>query len=835
MSFAVKLRTTRLAGRRMLGSPSPIHSTSWHRQFSDNGDKKKPDAFTLDDFFSNLDSSKSQTKTRRRNTPSGKKQRRGRNKAAATTSDASEDLSTFFDEVNSIMKKNKKQSDTIEKSESTDNLLASQKEKKRAISLFDMIPPKKERSPDAYDEDAYDEYMDMIDTISSSKRFLRKHTRSPIDDERAASIFAWLKAEEPVVPHSLPSLQKAMTASLSEDELLQVRKDFRSELRAQKQTLCDHYGWDNQQYTVAISALMSLGAMCAKKATGAPIDIAWQKLKEAGYEMEKDRIHNYLYVSATFSTRSIDLSSSSGGESIIDYLNRDASSAIEPKKEEIQSTIDDDDDETEAQIDTTGEIANVQDLLFNPTEQSTSIRVRTLVSKNRIKEAEQVLESNANNFDLRLRTYAPVYKAYLDAGDVPSAFNLFCKMKEGEFVILQPETYVQLIACIAEAGYFREGSESIAGVEDLGYSVGSGPQLFDVLAQELADNSVEITAASAKRLYNAFQRGFKDSNLKPLHLLESISTCNDSAEPDELVVSRVSLDETSGRCPRTGTHLRLIGLDAEQKKQLGNGLAELATEAYAERVMKQSAKAELELKRFADWLDTRTGKPYTAIVDGPNIAYYMQNFQDGRFSYHQIEFVVDALEKMGENVLVVLPQKYTQDSFLITNAAGQRRQKLTRKEKEISRELISSGKAYTVPTGCLDDHYWMYASVASQTVSTNGVDMYVKLGNEAGRWPGERPMLVSNDQMRDHKLSLLEPRLFRRWYSNFLVNFTFSAFVGEDCSEKEIGFRTADFYSREIQGNHPSSETESGLTWHFPVSDWKENESFCIRIPSDRP
>ena len=131
-------------------------------------------------------------------------------------------------------------------------------------------------------------------------------------------------------------------------------------------------------------------------ATGAPIDIAWQKLKEAGYEMEKDQIHNYLYVSATFSTRSIELSSS-GGESIIDYLNRDTNSAIEPKKEKIQSTIDND-EETEALIDTTGEIANVQDLLYSPTEQSTSIRVRTLVSQNRIKEAEQVLESTGVRF-----------------------------------------------------------------------------------------------------------------------------------------------------------------------------------------------------------------------------------------------------------------------------------------------------------------------------------------------------------------------------------------------------------------------------------------------------
>jgi hypothetical protein len=38
--------------------------------------------------------------------------------------------------------------------------------------------------------------------------------------------------------------------------------------------------------------------------------------------------------------------------------------------------------------------------------------------------------------------------------------------------------------------------------------------------------------------------------------------------------------------------------------------------------------------------------------DGPNVAYYMQNFEEGIFNYHQIKFVVDALEEMGENVLV---------------------------------------------------------------------------------------------------------------------------------------------------------------------------------------
>ena len=45
----------------------------------------------------------------------------------------------------------------------------------------------------------------------------------------------------------------------------------------------------------------------------------------------------------------------------------------------------------------------------------------------------------------------------------------------------------------------------------------------------------------------------------------------------------------------------------------------------------------------------REGEPFTAIVDGANIAYYMQNFEGGLFNIHQIAFMVEALEKMNEN------------------------------------------------------------------------------------------------------------------------------------------------------------------------------------------
>lgn len=134
---------------------------------------------------------------------------------------------------------------------------------------------------------------------------------------------------------------------------------------------------------------------------------------------------------------------------------------------------------------------------------------------------------------------------------------------------------------------------------------------------------------------------------------------------------------------------------------------------------------------------------------------------------------------------------------------------------------------------CLDDYYWMLASLSNQICSRKGRDLDVSTGNADNRWPGTRPMLLSNDLMRDHKLDLLEPRLFRRWTSSHIVNYNFSAFVDGECFDREIGFGAPDFFSREIQGN-PSvghDGSNAGTAWHFPVSDWELNERFCIRVP----
>jgi hypothetical protein len=120
------------------------------------------------------------------------------------------------------------------------------------------------------------------------------------------------------------------------------------------------------------------------------------------------------------------------------------------------------------------------------------------------------------------------------------------------------------------------------------------------------------------------------------------------------------------------------------------------------------------------------------------------------------------------------------------------------------------------------------SSVSSQTVSRRGRDISVLPDNPRGQWPGTRPVLVTNDQMRDHQMDLLDPFLFRRWYSNYIVNYNFAAFVDGVCTHPDIGFTPADFFSREIQ----SCKDQYGSTiWHFPIAT-KDDEWFCCRLPA---
>eukprot|EP00578_Thalassiosira_sp_NH16_P032595 CAMPEP_0181081076 /NCGR_PEP_ID=MMETSP1071-20121207/2912_1 /TAXON_ID=35127 /ORGANISM="Thalassiosira sp., Strain NH16" /LENGTH=947 /DNA_ID=CAMNT_0023162605 /DNA_START=375 /DNA_END=3216 /DNA_ORIENTATION=+ len=568
----------------------------------------------------------------------------------------------------------------------------------------------------------------------------------------------------------------------------------------------------------------TLGRYCARRARSSPMVVAWWKVKESGLLLSKSTISTYLYVVSLMGMA--DSLGSSSGIGISSYpISDNEKGRVVDSRDAIPE-----------------EVATYHDLASKPTESSISLRVKAMACKGDANKAEELLVAFQNSIEadqssdelMRLRTYLPILKHYCETGEIGSALSLFKRMQYTPGVILEPETYVLLIASIAENKYFCEKSSPIEGAQHLGYSCSNGPGLFDDLVAEMSCDVLEISSASARRLYNSLAVGFQNesnsdnedivvSTLKEVHPLMSMPVARQSAEHNEVVASRVSLDRSTGICPVTDAQQRLIILEPDQRIQLHDDLLNLSTEQFAKYAGKKSDdspnRAREQLQKFSDWLNQRQGEPFTAIVDGANIGYYMQSFDKGRFNYHQVKFMVDTLEERGENPLVIVPHKYGYSQFYSTKREHQR---LDQAEIEIMNDLTKSGKLYRVPPRCLDDFYWMLASVSDQTASRNARDLSVSNNDPDHRFPGTRPMLISNDQMRDHRLELLEPRLFRRWYGCHIVNYNFTAFVlGESVAGNEVGFSPADFFSREIQGNQcPDNGCWNSQAWHFPVSDW---------------
>ena len=176
-----------------------------------------------------------------------------------------------------------------------------------------------------------------------------------------------------------------------------------------------------------------------------------------------------------------------------------------------------------------------------------------------------------------------------------------------------------------------DDSPELEGAQALGYSHSRGPGLFDELATEMAREALEISSASARRLYNSLAVGFQRegdaedndsvvSNLKEAHPLMSMALAKEHAKSNEVVACRVSLDRGTGICPVTNVQQRLIVLEPDQRKQLHADLLDLSTEQYAKFAGKKSkdmpGRAREQLQVFSDWLDQRQGNPFTAIVDG---------------------------------------------------------------------------------------------------------------------------------------------------------------------------------------------------------------------------
>ena len=494
-------------------------------------------------------------------------------------------------------------------------------------------------NPHAYDKETFEQYETLLREELMNQKFVQMRIRSMKDateeekQEYLRPVYKWLLTHERTVSYDLPTLRQASEnpeAVFSTGELDGQGGSqgdcFRGELEKQQQAFLEETGLSPEQYQVAKKAFQVLATQCAKRARAAPVEIMWEKIKESGMILSADVMSTILYVvstggsvlssSSSFSSRDNERQGSklSSISSLFSGISgRNDSAGANKDNEEDEGT---DKTEEDDSVNVQDEVAFFHDMLYEPTDNSTSLRVKGLISKGDAEGAERLLEAFASREGtvVRLRSYLPILNLYCQKGEISSAMRLFKRMRNTESVHLEPENYVMVISALAENGCFREDAEPIENATELGYSEPCGLALFDELVTEMAEEVLEITSASARKMYNSLAIGFKDQragrNLQEMHSLAGMRVFNDPSEDDEVVASRISVDHETGMCPRTKAKLRLVMLDDGQRKQLRQSLSQLAASETAKfakgnnRKQKEDAQRAIEeMTRFADWLE----------------------------------------------------------------------------------------------------------------------------------------------------------------------------------------------------------------------------------------
>ena len=176
------------------------------------------------------------------------------------------------------------------------------------------------------------------------------------------------------------------------------------------------------------------------------------------------------------------------------------------------------------------------------------------------------------------------------------------------------------------------------------------------------------------------------------------------------------------------------------------------------------------------------------------------------------------------------------------------RYNLTKECYDIFKSWVDKGMVYSVPRGIDDDWFWLFASVVSSTNETdshtnnnnndsnsNNTGFTTGNGNDnSSKHESSAAYVVTNDGMRDHKISFLEPKYFQRWRSTQTIQFDISRPIPDNFPVNKLIWPKLKFWepglhSREMQ-KHVGISGLNRNRWHIPSTD--QNAWLCMDITS---
>jgi len=366
------------------------------------------------------------------------------------------------------------------------------------------------------------------------------------------------------------------TSSIGDNHDGKKKSALRSSIKNQADCFRQYFNFTSDEFEFITRTLVKLGDMCAKNQSKnnnnendnkidhrLPVIVAWYKLKEMGTIPQENSMSTYMYI----------LSCSHGN---------------------IDNNNDGSDDDQLATIvdDALLEVVTRHDVLYQINEKTLTIRMKSLVGRGRIDEAEEIFAAsfdssssssskeseeekivecyNSNNQIGRLRTYMPLMEYYCKLGDLNSIIRLYRNMQDSAGVHWDVKSYTVLLSSLARFGYFFADNDHQKSEDEI-----YGPDLFDTLVSDMANNILELTEATFLDLTEAFRIGHRDHlNLKSINSNDNSNKKN-SFDID-VEMDRVEIQTENGTCPTTGVKLRLLSIDDTQRQHVHDTLLEMA-------------------------------------------------------------------------------------------------------------------------------------------------------------------------------------------------------------------------------------------------------------------